>query len=230
MSFSNGCEASHEHVRASVYSQSTLTTKTMNNFTPEEIARERWKDLPGHEGKYQISDLGRIKSLDRFVSYSDGRIRYFRSIIRKLALRKDKGYGKNAIYHTCTLSNESTIHVHISVAKLFIPNPLKLPHINHIDGVGTNNRVENLEWVTPGDNQRHAYRIGLQKRKKGELHGKSKLTDEQVREILSLKGVLKLTEVAKRYGVALPSIGRIWNGKGWTHISRTAQVNSVISN
>ena len=64
--------------------------------------------------------------------------------------------------HVTTLERKS-IKVHRMVAELYVSNPNNLPHVNHINGVRDDNRVENLEWVTAGDNQRHAYKIGLRK-------------------------------------------------------------------
>ena len=69
--------------------------------------------------------------------------------------------GRNYV-HVTTLDRKS-IKVHRMVAELFIPNPNNLPHINHKNGLRNDNRVENLEWITPGDNQRHAYKMGLRK-------------------------------------------------------------------
>ena len=71
--------------------------------------------------------------------------------------------------------------VHRHVAEAFIPNPQGKPQVNHINGVKTDNRVENLEWMTPEENIRHAFDNGL--RKSGCEHFRAKFTAEQVREI-----------------------------------------------
>lgn len=101
--------------------------------------KEIWKDIEGYEGHYQISNLGRIKSLKRLGN--DGR-RLPEKILktgnshgyRSIVLRKD---GKSCIYS-----------VHRLVGKAFIPNPENKPCINHKDENRANNNVENLEWCT----------------------------------------------------------------------------------
>lgn len=111
---------------------------------------EVWKDIRGYEGIYQISNLGRIKSLHR--DCRNGRI-----------LNPAKN---NSGYLRVALSNNGKIRydsIHRLVAEAFISNPKKLPEVNHIDGNKLNNSVENLEWVTKGENQIHAYKTGLRK-------------------------------------------------------------------
>ena len=110
--------------------------------------QEVWKDIKGFEGKYQISNLGRVKSLQR-----NGRPE------RILRLNLIKGYAYT------TLSNGSRgkkkLKVHRLVAEAFIPNPHNKPEVNHIDGDKRNCKVENLEWVTHQENCKHAYETGL---------------------------------------------------------------------
>lgn len=104
--------------------------------------KEKWLDVVGYEGLYQVSDLGRIKR--------DGHIK---------ATYIDKGG-----YITVSLSKKSkqkTLKVHRLVALAFIPNPDGKITVNHIDGNKHNNSVKNLEWSTHSENHKHAYRLGL---------------------------------------------------------------------
>lgn len=98
---------------------------------------EIWKDIKGYEGLYQISNLGRVKSL------KTGKI-------RKQCYDKDR-------YLKIELSNKTqkSLKIHRLVAQAFIPNPLNLPQVNHKDGNKLNNNVNNLEWVSPSENTRH---------------------------------------------------------------------------
>lgn len=118
---------------------------------------EIWKDIKGHEGRYQISNMGRVKSLEREVNNHTGKVLVKEKILRQ---RSDfKGYMRIDLK-----DNNGVKHffgVHRLVAETFIPNPRGKPQVNHIDGCKSNNVAENLEWCTNGENQKHAYRMGL---------------------------------------------------------------------
>ena len=110
--------------------------------------------------------------------------------------------------------------VHRLVAEAFIPNPLNLPQVNHKDGNKLNNTVENLEWCSASDNQKHAYRTGL-KSAIGEKNGQSKLSKEDVAEIRKVYVKGKHCEfnsygLARKYGVNPKTIQNIVKGETWT--------------
>lgn len=99
---------------------------------------EKWKDIKGYEGLYQVSDLGRIKSLIRkneriLKPYSNPETKYL-----SVNLHKNK--------------RSKTYTIHRLVAEAFIPNPENLPQVGHKDENNTNNHATNLEWVTPKQN------------------------------------------------------------------------------
>lgn len=104
---------------------------------------EIWKDINGFEGLYKVSNLGRVKSIERKV-WNPGRNCYRVQKERVLInLIDDK------LYHRVNLRNNGRSNqklVHRLVAEAFIPNPLKLPQINHKDENPSNNNVNNLEW------------------------------------------------------------------------------------
>ena len=119
-----------------------------------ENIKEEWRPVKGFEGYYEVSNLGRVRSLDRVDSV--GRVRIGK-ILKQSA--KNNGY-----MHLVLSANgiKKNAHAHRLVAQAFIPNPLNKMDVNHIDGDKTNNKVDNLEWATRSENQKHAYDIGLQ--------------------------------------------------------------------
>ena len=116
---------------------------------------EEWRDIKGYEGIYQISDCGRVKSLERIVPWGKG----IRHIKEKFLRVKKK---KSGYLFYCLYSGNGTVkyeHAHRLVAQAFIPNPLQKKDVNHIDGNKSNNCVDNLEWATRSENQIHAYNV-----------------------------------------------------------------------
>ena len=113
---------------------------------------EKWKDIKGFEGIYQVSNKGNIRSLDRTVIYSDGRKANFKG--------KEMSISDKTDYPLCKMNNK-TYKIHRLVAKAFIPNPKNKAEINHKDGDKHNNDVLNLEWVTREENIQHAFANGM---------------------------------------------------------------------
>lgn len=102
---------------------------------------EIWRDIDGYEGKYQVSNWGRVRNVKR-------------NIIIKPYLNH-KGYEKVSLSRG-TKGNTDKHRVHRLVALAFIPNPNDLPQVNHKDGNKRNNSVSNLEWCTNLQNAQHA--------------------------------------------------------------------------
>lgn len=117
---------------------------------------EVWEDIEGFEN-YQISNLGRVKSKERYTKIKNGVMSLRKEKILKLSHNK-KGYAQTVLYKN---KKPITVKIHRLVAQAFIPNPENKPQVNHKDGNKDNNFVNNLEWLTDKENKQHAIKNGL---------------------------------------------------------------------
>lgn len=164
--------------------------------------KEIWKDIDGYKGKYQISNLGRVKSL----KCNRERILKFTTM--------HKGYHAVSFDN---YKNRKTFRVHRLVAQAFIPNPKNKPQVNHIDGNKLNNSINNLEWVSPAENIKHASDNNLLKGIKGELNYNSKLTREDV--IYIRNSNLPQIRLAEKFNVHRITISDVIHKRTWAHIT-----------
>lgn len=177
------------------------------------MSDECWKDVKGHEGFYQVSNLGRIRSLDR-RTYRGG-TRWTVLSGKTLSPRLDtKGYPRTYLYGDGKPRNRAIHHL---VLEAFV-GPMPAGHeVAHCNGVRNDNRLDNLRYATRSENH-------LDKRKHGtmvcgERINFAKLQEGQVREIRSLReqGVT-LREIGQRFGVSEGAVSMIANRKTWEHV------------
>lgn len=114
---------------------------------------EKWKDIIGYEGLYQVSNYGNIKSL----SFGPKNININRPERLLHISYSSIGYAHVQLYKN---GKAKTMNVHRLVATAFVDNPFNKPEINHIDANRSNNHADNLEWVTHSENLRHAVKLG----------------------------------------------------------------------
>lgn len=130
-------------------------TEYNNQFTQEELATEVWKDVVGYEGLYKVSNLGRVKSLDRVVIKNTGVKQLYKGELRKPQKTND-GYFRIRLHKQ---NKYNDMYVHRLVAQSFIPNYNNLIEINHKNEIRSDNRVSNLEWCTRDYNCNYGKRI-----------------------------------------------------------------------
>ena len=180
---------------------------------------ELWKPILGFENLYEVSNLGRVRSLDRITESGQ---------LRKGRIRKGfcfiNDYKVVKLYYNGKTFNKS---MHRLLAQAFVPNPKPEIYdtVNHIDGNRRNNNLENLEWCTQKQNIQHAWETGLipSTINSGESNVHSKLTEKDVLEIRATyiphsKGEFGTKALSERFGVTAKTIGRIIRKELWKNI------------
>lgn len=131
---------------------------------------ENWKVISGTENLYLISDLGRVRAIEK-VNVNNG---FIKNKIIPEHILKDSCNGRGYRYITISIKRvRKNYYVHRLVASAFLENKLCCEEVNHIDGDKANNKLTNLEWVSKKQNMQHAVRTGLVKSKRGDnVHAK----------------------------------------------------------
>ena len=166
------------------------------------------------------------KQVDRFETlrvYPSGKVEYFKKgdWHEKAQRKTTNGYLKFG--HKEKVDGKWVCHTFLShriVAQAFLDNTDNKPYVNHINGVKTDNRLSNLEWCTPIENNRHAIKIGLSKSWEGEKNYKAKLTWQQVIEVRALYGGGFMTkkQLSEKYNILVDSINCIIKRKKWINV------------
>jgi hypothetical protein len=188
------------------------------------LEEEIWKDIPGYEGYYQVSDMGRVKSLDRMMTIEHpigGR----RTVLRKGQILKNKvnNHGKNMV----SLSKNNKIkesNVSRLVLLAFVGIPNEDQECCHRNDIQTDDRLNNLYWGTRDENIKDKERNN--KQPKGIKVGTSKLKEGEVYLIKKLLNTKKYTcsFIAKMFKVDRTTISKIKQGINWKHITLTEEV------
>lgn len=178
--------------------------------------QEVWKPVQGYEGIYEVSNLGRVRSLDRFTRNRWGTLRPVAGAM-KVPQVKREGYCYLNLYSE---RKARPMYVHRLVALAFLPNPDDLPQVNHKDGDKANNAVTNLEWCSKSDNCQHAIDEGLYEQARGESSGSAKVTESDVIEMRRLwaSGMLQ-KDIAARFGIGRKAVTKIVNRQRWKHVA-----------
>lgn len=182
------------------------------------MKKEIWKSIPEYSF-YEASTLGRIRSIDRIVHFNKMNktcVRFYREKILSPG-KSTCGYLQVGIYKN-TAKKYLTPPIHRLIALTFLgPKPKGL-QVAHLNGIKTDNRLENLKWVTAKENQSHKRLHGTHVM--GEENPHSKLKTKDVLEIRKLrkKGVSRI-EIAKKYGICSWQIWHITSKRSWAHVA-----------
>lgn len=160
------------------------------------MTNEQWRDVPGYKGRYRVSSKGHVYSLltDKVLKQDTNRT----------------GYNLVRLYKG---GESKTLYVHRLVLLAFVGDSEL--DTNHKNGIRDDNRLANLEYVTPKQNTAHAIRLNGTWHPGGEDHPMAKLSRKEVREIRRLKGQMTQRAMAEKYGVGEAQISRIISGTRW---------------
>ena len=169
------------------------------------MEKEIWKSIKNYDGKYEVSNTGRIKSLARYYSKVD--------IIMKPFILK--GYEKVTLMLN---GKRSCFRVNRLVAEAFLDNLGFKSEVNHIDANKKNNNVSNLEWAKRKENLKHAHTYSLFK--KGEDKHNSKLNNLSVLKIREMASIgCSSYKISKLYNVSQAAVFYVIKRKTWKHIT-----------
>ena len=188
-----------------------------------EMLTEIFVPIVEYEGLYVISDTSNVKRLEKMIIDSSGRQRIFQEMFLK---KEYNDCGKYVGYYRINLTKngkQSHFLLHRLLALHFISNLDNLPCVNHKDGNKLNNAINNLEWCTYSENEKHAYDLGLKIPplgiNQGSKSGNSKLTEPDILLIFDmLKKGMTNKEIGLEFGVHRSVISAINTRKRWSHV------------
>lgn len=165
---------------------------------------EIWKDIVGYEKLYQVSNLGRVRSYDREVTYKNGTVHVHKGRILKTATNKS-GYLQINLYRNGT---QKVCLVHRLVAMAFLPNPDNLPCVNHKDENRSNSHVDNLEWCTHEYNSNYSH-TGT----KANKDRRKQINCYSYPDMKYVTTFESCNEAARQLGVSSSLVSKVANGK-----------------
>ena len=188
---------------------------------------EIWKEIPGYEGYFEVSNLGNFRSMDRMVKYKNNGLRKYPGKPLKVEQMQD-GYQRIVLMKEAV---KKRYMCHRLVALTFIENPNNLPQINHKDGVRNNNIVNKLEWCYQIQNTQHSINV-LGKTMKGKTNSKPVYCKELDREFKSMKQAIEfLGNHACNEGIKKAIVAnRPYHGYTFSFIERSTTIENTLDN
>lgn len=180
---------------------------------------EVWKQIEGYENFYEVSNKGRVRSVDRIGIHAVHK----KEFVKKGIILKPEE--KSKLYPRVFLSKNNKVrteYVHRLVAQAFLKRDKERNHINHKNGIKNDNRIENLEWCTQLENNEHGFKTGLLKH--GQESNLSRLSKSDVLEIVRLKNQgVTIKELSEKYKVHKITIRRIFKKESWARETNLIQ-------
>lgn len=181
---------------------------------------EEWRAVVGYEGYYEVSNLGRVRSLDREQAQKNRGVLVLYTLKGRI-LRPAMGHGRGHAYLKVSLTRNNRKKegmIHRLVLEAFVGPPPEGYVANHKNGIRDDNRPANLEWVTTQRNTQHAIETGLRDFR-GEKHPFARLTAADVYTIRRLgKQGMRARDIARQYGMSRECINMILWRKTWKHL------------
>ena len=171
-----------------------------------------WKDVIGYEGIYQVSSEGKVRSVDRWVTYKDDKKVFYYG---KELVFSDNNSGYKKVILSRNQKHDRR-YVHRLVAEHFLENKENKPQVNHKDGNPSNNNISNLEWVTSAENIKHSFDIlnrkGTMKGEFGKEHNRSKGYIQISMNNEEIKRWASSYEIERELGIQQQNISKVCKG------------------
>jgi hypothetical protein len=187
--------------------------------TALQIKTEEWRTLQDFPD-YAVSNYGNVKRIRQ------GRTNGYKDRVLSANVSSNARYRRVSL-----LKNHERFdkHIHDIVADIFIGKKPNGMHVNHKDGNKLNNHIDNLEYVTPAENIRHAQRTGLMKKQYGEHTSGAKITDEDVLKIIELrKKGYSIGKLITMFPVKVQTLAHIFHGRTWSHLTGITPDNTSL--
>ena len=181
---------------------------------------ENWVDIVGFEGLYQVSDLGRVRSLDRGMYVRQDRYKNPRWTNRKGLVLKQSPDGKGYLMVALCKNGISKIKtVHRLVARHFVSRVGYAPVVNHLNSNNKDNRASNLEWCTIKENNQHTINSGRARVPRGSEHYASKISEDEAALIKKMLAAGSgATATARKLSLPYGAVRGIQKGSTWKYI------------
>ena len=176
-------------------------------------AAEIWKPIPGWDG-YEVSDLGRVRSMARIVTRIDSRLGLVRQPVHERIRKPAQHPDGHLTMSLCQDGAQRTMQVHQLVLISFVGDPEPGQECRHLDGDPANNALYNLRWGTSAENSADSIRHGTSNI--GERHGLAKLTDA---DVIAIRASARTNrELAEIHSVGKTTVSNIRLRKSWAHV------------